>query len=164
MLWFVGTGINGYRGLSIAALDVLRKCDIVYIERFTSALSEVDLQGLNSLLEIQTKPVQRWFVEDGRDLLEAARTKDVALVTYGDPLIATTHSELRSRAVKDSIKTAVLHSASGIASIIGESGLHVYKFGRMVTMMSELHSAVTVYDTLFQNLLAEKSLVLVEDE
>ncbi len=147
----------------MAALDVLRKCDIVYIERFTSALSEVDLQGLNSLLEIQTKPVQRWFVEDGRDLLEAARTKDVALVTYGDPLIATTHSELRSRAVKDSIKTAVLHSASGIASIIGESGLHVYKFGRMVTMMSELHSAVTVYDTIFQNLLAgSHTLILTE--
>jgi diphthine synthase len=163
MLWFVGTGINGYRGLSIAALDVLRKCDIVYIERFTSALSEVDLQGLNSLLEIHTKPVQRWFVEDGRDLLEAARTKDVALVTYGDPLIATTHSELRSRAAKDSIKTAILHSASGIASIIGESGLHVYKFGRMVTMMSELQSAVTVYNTIFQNLLAgSHTLILTE--
>jgi diphthine synthase len=163
MLWFVGTGINGYRGLSIAALDVLRKCDIVYIERFTSALSEADLQGLNSLLEMHTKPVQRWFVEDGRELLAAARTKDVALVTYGDPLIATTHSELRSRAAKNSIKTAILHSASGIASIIGESGLHVYKFGRMVTMTSELHSAVTVYNTIFQNLLAgSHTLILTE--
>jgi diphthine synthase len=163
MLWFVGTGINGYRGLSIGALDVLRKCDIVYIERFTGALSEVDLQGLNSLLEMHTIPVQRWFVEDGRDLLEAARTKDVALVTYGDPLIATTYSELRSRATKNSIKTAILHSASGITSIIGESGLHVYKFGRMVTMMSELHSAVTVYNTIFQNLLAgSHTLILTE--
>ena len=163
MLWFVGIGINGYRGLSIAALDVLRKCDIVYIERFTGALTEVDLQGLNSLLEVPTKPVQRWFVEDGRDLLETARTKDVALVTYGDPLIATTHSELRSRAAKNSIKTAILHSASGIASIIGESGLHVYKFGRMVTMMSELHSAITVYNTIFQNLLAgSHTLILTE--
>jgi len=163
MLWFVGIGINGHRGLSIEALDVLRKCDIVYIERFTGALTEVDLQGLNSLLEVPTKPVQRWFVEDGRDLLETARTKDVALVTYGDPLIATTHSELRSRAAKNSIKTAILHSASGIASIIGESGLHVYKFGRMVTMMSELHSAVTVYNTIFQNLLAgSHTLILTE--
>jgi diphthine synthase len=163
MLWFVGIGINGYRGLSIAALDVLRKCDIVYIERFTGVLTEVDLEGLNSLLEMHTKPVQRWFVEDGRDLLEAARTKDVALVTYGDPLIATTYSELRSRATKNSIKTAILHSASGIASIIGESGLHVYKFGRMVTMMSELHSAVTVYNTIFQNLLAgSHTLILTE--
>jgi diphthine synthase len=163
MLWFVGTGINGYRGLSIGALDVLRKCDIVYIERFTGALTDIDLEGLNSLLETHTKPVQRWFVEDGRDLLEAARTKDVALVTYGDPLIATTHSELRSRAAKNSIKTAVLHSASGIASTIGESGLHVYKFGRMVTMMSDLHSAVTVYNTIFQNLIAgSHTLILTE--
>src|ERR687894_2277804 len=163
MLWFVGTGINGYRGLSIAALDVLRKCDIVYVESFTSALSEVDIQGLNSLLKMLTKPVQRWFVEDGRDLLEAARTKDVALVTYGDPLIATTHGELHSRAAKNSIKTAILHSASGITSIIGESGLHVYKFGRMVTMTSELHSAITVYNTIFQNLLAgSHTLILTE--
>src|SRR5919107_520167 len=163
MLWFVGIGINGHRGLSIEALDVLRKCDIVYIERFTGALTEVDLQGLNSLLEVPTKPVQRWFVEDGRDLLETARTKDVALVTYGDPLIATTHSELHSRAAKNSIKTAILHSASGITSIIGESGLHVYKFGRMTTMMSELHSAVTVYNTIFQNLLAgSHTLILTE--
>ncbi len=163
MLWFIGTGINGYRGLSIAALEVLRKCDIVYIERFTSAFSEVDIQGLNSLLQMHTKPVQRGFVEDGRDLLEEARTKDVALVTYGDPLIATTHSELHSRAAKNSIKTAILHSASGITSIIGESGLHVYKFGRMTTMMSELHSAVTVYNTIFQNLLAgSHTLILTE--
>ncbi|HWS19663.1 MAG TPA: diphthine synthase [Nitrososphaera sp.] len=163
MLWFVGTGINGYRGLSIAALDVLRKCDVVYIERFTSSLSEVDIQGLNSLLQMQTKPVKRWFVEDGREILEAARTKDVALVTYGDPLIATTHSELRLRAVKNSIKSAILHSASGIASIIGESGLHVYKFGRMVTMMSQLSSAISVYNTLFQNLLAgSHTLILTE--
>ncbi|MDP8888092.1 MAG: diphthine synthase [Thermoproteota archaeon] len=163
MLWFVGIGINGYRGLSIAALDVLRKCNVVYIERFTSALSEVDIQGLNSLLEMHTKPVQRWFVEDGREILEAAKTKDVALVTYGDPLIATTHSELRSRAAKNSIKSAILHSASGIASLIGESGLHVYKFGRMVTMMSKLLSAVTVYNTIFQNLLSgSHTLILTE--
>ena len=163
MLWLVGTGIDGYRGLSIAALDVLRKCEIVYIERFTSALSEGDIQSLNSLLEMQTKPVQRWFVEDGRDILEAAKTKDVALVTYGDPLIATTHSELRSRAARNSIKTAILHSASGIASAVGESGLHAYKFGRMVTMMSGLYSAVTVYNTIFQNLLlGSHTLILTE--
>ena len=163
MLWFVGTGIDGHRGLSIAAVDILRKCDVVYIERFTSSLAEADIQGLNALLLMQAEPVQRWFVEDGRDILETARTKDVALVTYGDPLIATTHNELRSRAAKNSIRTAVLHSASGIASTIGESGLHPYKFGRMVTIMSELHSAVTVYYTIFQNLLAgSHTLILTE--
>ena len=163
MLWFVGTGINGYLGLSIAAVDVLKKCDIVYVERFTSALSKDDLLGLNSIVEMDARPVQRWFVEDGREILEAARAKDVALVTYGDPLIATTHSELRSRAAKNSIKTAVLHAASGIGSIIGETGLHVYKFGRIVTMMSEIHSALNVYNIIFENLLAgSHTLILTE--
>jgi len=163
MLWFVGTGINGYRGLSLAALDVLKKCEAVYVERFTSALSDSDLQGLNSILEREVRPVQRWFVEDGREILEAAKKNEIALVTYGDPLIATTHSELRSRAARNSIKTAVLHSASGIASIMGETGLHVYKFGRMVTMMSEPQSAVSVYNTIFENLLAgSHTLILTE--
>jgi diphthine synthase len=163
MLWFVGTGINGYRGLSLAALDVLKKCDIVYVERFTSALSDGDLQGLNSLLDKEVKPVRRWFVEDGREILETAESKQVALVTYGDPLVATTHNELRSRAARKSVMTAVIHSASGIASIMGETGLHAYKFGRMVTMMSEPQSAVSVYNTILENLLAgNHTLILTE--
>jgi diphthine synthase len=163
MLWFVGTGINGYKGLSLAALDVLKKCDTIYVERFTSALSDGDLKGLNSVIGKEVKPVQRSFVEDGREILENANKNEVALVTYGDPLIATTHSELRSRAARNSIKTAVLHSASGIASLMGETGLHVYKFGRMVTMMSEPQSAISVYNTIFENLLAgSHTLILTE--
>jgi diphthine synthase len=163
MLWFVGTGINGYRGLSLAAVDVLKKCSMVYVERFTSALADSDLQGLGSVLGKDVRPVQRWFVEDGREILEAAKKDEVALVTYGDPLIATTHSELRSRAGRSSIRTGVLHSASGIASIMGETGLHVYKFGRMVTMMSEPQSAISVYNTIFENLLAgSHTLILTE--
>jgi len=163
MLWFVGTGINGHRGLSLAAVDVLKKCDTIYVERFTSALSDSDLEGLSSILGMEVRPVQRWFVEDGREILDAARTREVALVTYGDPLIATTHSELRSRAARSSVKTAVLHAASGIASIMGETGLHVYKFGRMVTMMSEPQSALSVYNTIFENLLAgSHTLILTE--
>ena len=163
MLWFVGTGINGYKGLSLAALEVLRRCDIVYLERFTSALSDSDLQGMESLLGKPVIPVDRWFVEDGREILEAANSKDVAIVTYGDPLIATTHSELQVRAAKSSVKTVVLHSASGLFSIIGETGLHIYKFGRIVTMMSEPQSAISVYNTIFDNLLTgSHTLILTE--
>jgi diphthine synthase len=107
--------------------------------------------------------VQRAFVEDGREILSSAKEKQVALVTYGDPLIATTHSELRARAAKNNIKTAVLHGASGIPSIMGEAGLHVYKFGRTVTMMSEPKSAISVYNTVLDNLLAGgHTLILTE--
>ncbi len=163
MLWFVGIGISGYRGLSLHALDLLKKCDVVYVERFTSALSDIDIGSLHSVLGLEVKPVERWFVEDGREILENAKSGQIALVTYGDPMIATTHGELRSRAARDSIKTSVLHSASGIYSSIGETGLHHYKFGRMVTMMSDKQSAISVYNAIFDNLLSGcHTLILTE--
>ncbi len=163
MLWFVGLGINGYRGLSLAGIDVLKKCEVVYAERYTGALYKEDLEGLASILGPKVATVERWFVEDGREILEAARTKGVALVTYGDPLVATTHAELRTRAARNSIKTSVLHAASGITSAIGEAGLHAYMFGRIVTMMSDSRSAISVYNVVYDNLLAgNHSLILTE--
>jgi diphthine synthase len=46
---------------------------------------------------------------------------------------------------------------------MGEMGLHVYKFGRMVTMMSEPQSAVSVYNTVYENLLAgSHTMILTE--
>jgi diphthamide biosynthesis methyltransferase len=80
MLWLIGIGIHGYKGISIHALDILKRCDIVYIERFTSALSDDDLQGLNSLIRKNDNsiiPVERWFVEDGREILEKANNKEL---------------------------------------------------------------------------------------
>jgi diphthine synthase len=169
MLWIIGIGINGYRGISTEAIDVLKKCDRIYLERFTSPLSEEDIRGLNALIEKNDQqhdiiiPVQRWFVEDGREIIEQSQFKNIALLTYGDPLIATTFTELHVRAVKRSIQVKIIHAASGITSLIGESGLHVYKFGRMVTMMSGFQSYISVYNTVFNNLLAgNHTLVLTE--
>jgi diphthine synthase len=169
MLWIIGIGINGYGGISIEALDILKKCDKIYLERFTSPLSDNDIRSLNALIAKNSHqndvitPVQRWFVEDGRELIEQSKLKNIALLTYGDPLIATTFTELHVRAVKRSIKVKIIHAASGITSVIGESGLHIYKFGRTVTMMSGFQSYISVYNTILDNLLAgNHTLVLTE--
>ena len=167
MLWLIGIGINGYEGVSIHTLDILKTCDIIYVDRFTGVLTDEDLQGLNNLI---TKcdgniivPVQRWFVEDGREILNESKNKNIALLTYGDPLIATTLTELYVRAVKRSIKVNIIHAASGITSLIGEAGLHLYKFGKTVTMMLELKSSISVYNTIFDNLLVgNHTLILTE--
>ena len=169
MLWIIGVGINGYKGISIDALEILKKCDRVYIERFTSPLSDNDLEALNALVRKNSYdyniiiPVQRWFIEDGRELIEQSQYKNIALLTYGDPLVATTFTELHVRAVKRSIKVKVIHAASGITSLIGESGLHIYKFGRTVTMMSGFESYISVYTTILDNLLGgNHTLILTE--
>src|ERR671926_486303 len=169
MLWIIGIGISGYRGISTEALEVLEKCDKIYLERFTSPVSDNDIRSLNMLIAKNSHdhdiiiPVQRWFIEDGRELIEQSKFKNIALLTYGDPLVATTFTELQVRAVKRSIKVKIIHGASGITSLIGESGLHSYKFGRMVTMMSGFQSYISVYSTVFNNLLAgNHTLVLTE--
>ena len=109
MLWFVGIGVNGYKGLSIQALEVLKSCDTIYVERFTSAISDDDIRDLNSLIKKNCnddnnnnnnndndnviRVVDRWFVEDGRAILDESKSKDIMLLTYGDPLVATTLTE-----------------------------------------------------------------------
>lgn len=152
--------------MSMKGRAILETCNLIYIERFTGYLSESELRELRLHCKHDDNVVNvvgRLFVEDGRDILEQASNNEVAIIVYGDPLIATTYIELFLRATKRSIKVEVIHSASGITSLIGESGLQIYKFGRTSTIMSEPQSAVSVYNTLFDNLLlGNHTLILTE--
>ncbi len=167
MLTFIGIGIYGNSGLSQRAIAILAKCDLIYVERFTSLISNDDIQELRSLFSSssnkQMVTVKRWFVEDGREILEEAKDRNVALLSYGDPMIATTFMELRLRAMDRNVKVEVVYGASGVTSLISECGLQIYKIGRIVTMMEESHSAISVYNSLSANLqLNCHTLILTE--
>lgn len=162
MLWFIGLGINGPDSLSVRAQNVVADSDIVYLEQFTSPMSEQDVGKIKELVKGQFRPGPRWLVEDGREILEAAKKSNVVLLSYGDPYIATTHIELRVRAVQEKITTKTIHSSSAIPSLIGECGLHYYKVGRTVTIMSGI-PATTAYYAIFENLkLGSHTVVLLE--
>lgn len=166
MLWLIGLGVEGLSGMNMKGREILKACDLIYIERFTGYLSDIDLSELRLYGKHDDNVVSvvgRLFVEDGRDILEQAGNNEVALIVYGDPLIATTYIELLIRATKRGITVEVIHSASGITSLIGESGLQIYKFGRTSTIMSEPQSAISVYNTLLDNLLlGNHTLILTE--
>ena len=163
MLWLVGLGIYGYEGLSAKALKVLNSVGTVYVEKYTSPVTDLDIDALKSSLNKEIKIVPRWFVEDGREILESAKNSDVALVVYGDPLIATTHLELRVRAERNGIRSRVLHAPSSITSIMGQCGLHVYKIGRIITLVSEPQAIASIYYTIYSNLIAgSHTLILLE--
>jgi diphthine synthase len=153
MLYLIGAGIYETFELS-NSIDILKNCDRIYIEMFTSPISDNVIQNLKSTLGPGKKIefVKRWIVEDGRQILDESKTLNVALVSYGDPTIATTFTELRTRAIKSDVNVRVIHAASGITSLVGESGLQIYKIGKLVTMMEERQSAVSVYTTIFNNL------------
>jgi diphthine synthase len=162
MLWFVGLGIGGLDALSDKARKVISESDIVYFEQFTSPMSENETKFLQQITKGQFKLAPRWLVEDGKEILESAKNNTVALLSYGDPYIATTHIELRVRAITDNIKTDTIHASSAITSLVGECGLHFYKVGKTVTIMSGIPSS-TAYYTIFENLkLGNHTIVLLE--
>lgn len=162
MLWFVGLGIGGAEALSDKIKKIISESGVVYFEQFTSPMKEHETKFLEQLTKGQFKLAPRWLVEDGKEILEAAKTKQVVLLSYGDPYIATTHIELRVRAISDDIKTDTIHGSSAITSLIGECGLHFYKVGKTVTIMSGIASS-TAYYTIFENLkLGNHTIVLLE--
>ena len=162
MLYIIGIGINEFESLSLGSIEILRRSDIIYIERFTGFISDGFVESLaiklqsssesKTRIDDKIKLIKRWFIEDGRVILENAKKSVVCVLVYGDPLIATTYNELLVRAKKLSIEFKVIHSSSGILSLMGESGLQPYKFGKMVTMMDDPMSSITVYNTIYENM------------
>jgi diphthine synthase len=161
MLWFVGLGISGTDGIGSDVLKILKKADIVYLEIFTSPISKSELIKIKKSVKHEFRTAPRWLVEDGKTILREAKKKQVVLLSYGDPYIATTHIELRTRAISEKILTKTIHAASAITAIIGECGLHFYKMGKIVTMMKDKNSVSSVYHTIYANLLAGNHTMII---
>jgi diphthine synthase len=163
MLWFVGLGISGISELSDNTISVIKNADIVYLESFTSPISETEKEQLANMCDGEFKIAKRWLVEDGNEILENAKKREVVLISYGDPYIATTHLELKTRAVTDKIETKTIHSSSIVSSLIGEIGLQYYKVGKILTIMNDPKSMITPYNTISNNLLSKMhSVILLE--
>ena len=153
MLFFIGLGIE--QSLTEKSSGIIGRCDCVFYESYTSpVLNPETLDNLSKKAKTNAivQSVKREFVEDGRKILETALGSEVALVCSGDPMVATTHQDLRARAIKRGIQTKILHGSSIVCSVGGELGLHSYNFGRIVTMTKGpmQHTACT---TVFRNLL-----------
>jgi diphthine synthase len=152
MLWFVGLGISGTKSIPIEVVKIIQDADIVYLEIFTSPISQMHEEEIKNMVNGSFKIAKRWLVEDGQEILKASKSSTVVLLSYGDPYMATTHIELRTRAELENIETKTVHSASVITSMIGEAGLQFYKVGRVVTIMNEKKSTITPYSAINKNL------------
>jgi diphthine synthase len=162
-LTFVGLGL-GDQGTSIAGVNAIRESDISYLEYYTTPHAPRLLQELESASGTTLTVVDRNFVEDGKQILREAREKKVVLAVQGDPMIATTHSDLRVRAISEGIETRVLHGTTIPAAAASASGLHYYKFGATVTFTrSSVNYHQQVYGRVHQNLLeGSHTLLLLE--
>jgi diphthine synthase len=135
-LVFVGLGLFDEMDVSLRGLEEIREADAVFAEFYTSLMAGLSVRKLEKLIGKKVSLVSRRHLEEenGQMILQKAEKGKTVLLVPGDPLIATTHVDLRIRAEKLGIKTRVIHGASIISAAIGLSGLQNYKFGRSVTV------------------------------
>ncbi|VVB59006.1 Diphthine synthase [Candidatus Anstonella stagnisolia] len=166
MLYLIGIGICDETDMSLRALEVLKKCSIVFAESYTSILSEGTLSRLEKLCKKKIKLLKRADVENEKEILSACSDDaSVCLLVAGDPLIATTHVSLLLAAQKKNIPTKVIHSSSILSAAIGESGLQAYRFGKIVTIpkWKPNYTPSSPYDTIQENLSRNLHTLLLLD-
>ncbi len=157
-------GLGLEQSPTLSGLKILKKCKYVFYESYTSPVLNESVLGdlAKELPGVVVESVKREFVEDGKKILDLAKSNDIALVCSGDPMVATTHQELRTRALNQGTETRIIHGSSVLCAVAGELGLHSYNFGRTVTMTRE-PLQYSAYHTVFRNLLLGlHSIILLE--
>ena len=145
MLYLIGLGLWDEKDMSVRGMETTKKCDFIFIEKYTSFW-----KGNLKNLGINAEEIMRADLEENVEkILKKAKEKDVALLIPGDPLIATTHISVLLEAKKRNIETKIIHSSS-IFSALGESGLQIYKFGKIATI--PFYQTETPYKILEENL------------
>jgi diphthine synthase len=110
VLYLVGLGLGDEKDIAVWGLETVRRCSKVFLEHYTSVLG-VDKAKLE---EFYGKPIilaDRYLCESSaEEIYRTAVHEDVALLVVGDPLCATTHTDmmLRARAVGARVEVQLL--------------------------------------------------------
>lgn len=148
-LYFVGLGLSDQEDISCRGLEVIKRCEYVYLDVYTSVLGS-PVGELEHLYGKEIIQADRKLVEQSEEIIKKAKEHDVAFLVVGDPFGATTHIDLRLRAYKEGVKTEVVHNAS-IVSAVGEIGLELYKYGKVTSIPFENQSVDAPFEVLESN-------------
>jgi diphthine synthase len=130
MLYMVGIGLDDGE-VTEKGRKALEEAERIFVEFYTNT-ETVDLGALEDEFgEIQR--LSRKEVEREDRILESAKEEKTAFLVSGDPLTATTHYDIKHRAENEGFKVDVCHAPSILTSV-AETGLNLYKFGRVVTL------------------------------
>ncbi len=150
MLTIIGIGVEGHEDITIKGLEAIKKSDSIFIESYTSIIQEKKEQ-LEKIWKVKITPAHREDIEgEHNKIIKKSKTENVALLIIGDPLTATTHTDILLRARKEGIKTRIIHNA-GIITLAGETGLQPYKFGKTTSIPFDEKGTGTAYNIIAQN-------------
>lgn len=131
MLYFIGMGLYDEKDISVRGLETVRSCSHVFLETYTSRLMGTSIDNLAKFLGKEIHALNREDVESKpKKMLDLAKESDVAFLVCGDPMVSTTHADLRIRAQEMDIPTSLIHASSISSAVCGISGLQNYRFGK----------------------------------
>ncbi len=163
MLYLIGTGLYYLNDLPSRAVNELKACDEIFLERYTNLTDISFLPELERITEKKIKLIGREDVES-ETLIQEAEDKRIALLVPGDPLAATTHFSLVQECRTRKIEVNIIHSSS-IFSAVGETGLSLYKFGgtTSIPIYTENFKPESFFDVITRNLASGyHTLILLE--
>ncbi|XP_076283921.1 diphthine methyl ester synthase [Lasioglossum baleicum] len=133
MLYLIGLGLGGVKDVTVKGLEIIRKCDRVYLETDTSIFS-TETKNLEQFYGRPILETNGELVENNAlEILAKSKTENVALLVVGDPFGATRHTDLILRAQEQNLQVKLVHNAS-ILTAIGCCGLQLYRFGETVSI------------------------------
>lgn len=151
MLYLIGIGLGDEKDVTVKGLDIIRKCNFIYLETYTSKL-QVDIKKLEDFYGKKVIPADRDLVEKNinEEIMSKAKDNDVALLIIGDVFSATTHNAILESAKEYEIEVKVIHNTS-ILTAVGDTGLSLYKFGKVASIPFENSEVEAPYDVLIEN-------------
>jgi len=163
MLYVVGVGlVPGH--VTKDAIDVIKGCERVLIDVYTVPAVGGQVEELEEVVGRKMERAERSDLEEGAEgLVEEAREKDVAVVTFGDPLTATTHVALTLVAEKKGVAWRYVPGISIFTYVPSRIGLEHYKFGWTVTIPHQWRYAPSFYDRIRGNLKARMHTLVLLD-
>ena len=94
-LYFIGLGLNNEKDITVKGLEIIKKCDIIYLETYTSIL-QCNIKDLEKSYKKKIIPANRDLIEKKAEetILKDSKDKEVVFLVIGDPMCATTHTDL----------------------------------------------------------------------
>jgi len=150
-LYLIGLGLCDERDISLKGLEIVKRCDKVYLEGYTSKL-QCSVKDLEKLYGKKVVLATRKIVEEGMDkILENARNKDIALLIIGSVFAATTHINYLLECKNKGINVEVIENAS-IFTAVGITGLSLYNFGKVTSIPLNYEDIETPIKVINENL------------
>jgi diphthine synthase len=155
VLTFIGLGLYDKDDVSEKGLACIRNADHIFLENYTSRLMGTSFEELGNHYGKPVHLLGRDDVEQHpAEILSKAEHENVVFLCAGDPMVSTTHADLRMRAGSRGIKTSIIHAASISSAVCGLSGLQNYRFGKSCSLPFPQKNwfPTTSIDVISQNL------------